>query len=214
MPQHVSIGLLGGTFDPIHLGHIHLALSVRDALQLDEVRLLPAGNPPLREAPLATPQQRLEMVRLAVEHHPRLRVDESDMQPDGVSYAILSLMTLRAQLPDAALCYMLGIDQFMQFERWQQWQDIPNYAHLVITSRMTRQGFRPSPALEALLRQRRVTEPQALTRQTAGCIFFQDITPLPISATEIRRQFQQGLQPYMYLPEAVWDYINTMQLYR
>ncbi len=130
------IGLLGGTFDPIHLGHLHMALSVYHGLQLQAVRLLPTGIPNLRDMPLASPEQRLAMVRLAIEDHPHLQVDEREIYAENdISYTIDSLMAIRAEEDDTPLCFIIGVDQLQQMDQWYEWRRILDFAHLVVSSR-------------------------------------------------------------------------------
>lgn len=206
------LGILGGTFDPIHLGHIHLALSCYYALQLNKVRLIPCANPLLREPPLASPEQRLTMVQLAISNHPQLEVDDVEIKRQGPSYALTTLQELRKQFPNQSLCYIIGADQFAQFHRWHCWEEIPELAHVIVTSRA---GYkmRWEKPLRKMLKQRQLKDRTELSQQTAGGILLQPIVPLSLSATEIRQKILLGEEPQIYLPQGVADYIRKENLY-
>lgn len=207
------IGLLGGTFDPIHLGHIHLALSCAHALDLAEVRLIPAGQPLLRESPLVNAKQRLAMVERAVENHPRLTVDTLEIERENPSYAIDTLRLLRSKMPDSGLCYIIGVDQFAQFNRWHEWWHIPQLAHVVVTTRPGHR-FRMNRETDRVFHGLLIQDPQLLSTRPAGYIIRQNIVPLPISATAIRTQLATGKHPNIYLDPKVEHYISENHLYR
>lgn len=206
------LGIVGGTFDPIHLGHLHVALSSAQALGLHEIRLIPAANPLLRAPPQATAEQRLAMVKLAIANHPQLTVDDCEIRRDGHSYAIDTLLTLREQFPDIPFYYIIGVEQFSQFTHWHRWQEILETTHLVVT---TRAGFKfkPQDVLLKLLKQRQVQDVKELSLTLAGNILLLNIVPLALSATEIRKKIMQGENPEVYLPDEVAAYIKKQQLY-
>src|SRR5262249_4511992 len=131
-----AIGILGGTFDPVHLGHLHVALSVYHALHLKTVQLMPSYQSPLRSAPVATVTQRVELLKVAIQDEPRLQLNTYEVNHSGASYTIDTLKALRQNLdPHTPLCLILGVEQFSQFHQWQQWQAILTYAHLIVTTR-------------------------------------------------------------------------------
>lgn len=208
-----ALGLFGGTFDPIHLGHLHVALSCCNALNLSKIRLIPSAMPLLRQPPLVNPEQRLAMVKMAIEGHPQLEVDDIEIMRDGPSYAIDTVIALRKQLPDTSLCYIIGVDQFSQFDRWQRWEEFTNYVHLIVT---TRSGYKMNlnKSVSEFLKQQQVTDRLAVTQKPAGGILLQFIVPLSLSATEIRQRILQGKHPEAYLPQAVAHYIQQEQLYK
>lgn len=206
------IGLLGGTFDPIHLGHLHLALCVASALDLQEVRLIPNANPLLRNPPLATPAQRLEMLQLAIEDHPKLKIDRCEMQRKGASFAIDTVRSIHHETKDATLLFIMGVDQFSQFNHWHQWRSILDYVHIIVTSR-AEFNLNLNPEIAELLQQREVFDIKDLNAQPNGFILQQYITPLSVSATQIRKEILGGQTPEAYLPEKVWNYIAANGLY-
>ena len=208
------IGILGGTFDPIHYGHLRPAAEVRTALGLSEIRVIPAAQPPHRRPPVASAAQRLRMVELAVAAMPGFVIDDREYRRGGPSYTVLTLESLRAEFGARPLCLLMGMDAFADIESWHQWSRLPVLAHLVV---MPRPGS-PLPARESDLpnwaRARIARSPRALAAQPAGGILFQPVTPQDISATRIREAIAAGEDVRAWLPPAVWQYIDTHNLYR
>ena len=124
------IGILGGTFDPIHFGHLRSGLEVYESLEFEHIRLIPCGVPPHRELPIASNEQRLAMMRLAVEDNTKLIVDQRELQREGPSYTVDTLLELRQEFPDTPLCLIIGSDAFLGLDSWHQWKKIPQLAHL------------------------------------------------------------------------------------
>ncbi len=129
------IGILGGTFDPVHNGHLHLATAFLKELDLAELRFIPLNSPAHRPAPVASSAQRLEMLKLAVEDQARLKVDDCERRRDGVSYTIDTLKDLRTRFAESSLCLLMGIENFKTLNQWHQWQSLLGYAHIVIANR-------------------------------------------------------------------------------
>jgi nicotinate-nucleotide adenylyltransferase len=207
------IGILGGTFDPVHFGHLRPALEVREALALDEIRLIPCHIPPHRPQPHATAGQRVAMLEAAVRAHPAFRIDTRELQRDGPSYTFDTLASLREELGDAGLCLLVGMDAFGGLTTWHRWDELIGLCHLVV---MTRPGA-DVPAggeLAGFIRRHRVTEPAGLRRQPAGLLLFQPVTALAISASRLRELLAAGLSPAFLMPEAVIEIINREGLYR
>ena len=205
-------GILGGTFDPIHYGHLRPAQEVLRALDLAEVRIIPAANPPHRQAPLATAEQRLRMAELAAAEFTGLRVDDREIKRGGPSYTVLTLESLRQEFGMRPLCLLLGMDAFEGIETWHQWQRLPELAHFVV---MTRPGWSlpPAGALPAWARGRHAHAAGDLARASAGKIYFQTVTPQDISATRIREAIARGEPVDGLLPYAVLDYLRANRIY-
>lgn len=210
------IGILGGTFDPIHYGHLRPANEVMQVLGLTELRLMVAARPPHRPAPFASAAQRFQMTVAACGEFPKFRVDDRELKRDGPSYTVPTLESLRAELGSVPLCLLVGSDSFASLPTWHQWQRLPALAHLVVMRRPAAPG-RPAtePRLPAGLPARFVTDAVVLKQAPAGLVYVAPITPLAISATEIRAAIARGESPPAgSLPRAVWDYIENQQLYR
>jgi nicotinate-nucleotide adenylyltransferase len=207
------LGVLGGTFDPFHLGHLRAAQDVRRALDLEEVRIVPAPNPPHRTPPVASAAQRLHMAELALQDVAGLRLDDREYRQDGPSYTVLTLGSLRAELGATPLCLLLGMDAFEGIETWHEWELLPRLAHLVV---MTRPGwmFPADPAMLPPWARGRVAWTRAeLAVAKAGKIFFQEVSPQDISATRVREAIARGEDAGAWLPPAVWDYIRQNRIY-
>ena len=209
------IGIFGGTFDPVHFGHLRPALDVKQALGLRQMRLIPAFSPPHREQPVANPGQRLTMVRAAVGDEPELLVDNREMQREGVSYMVDTLSSLREEFGDEPLCLVLGSDAFLQLDGWHRWREIIKLAHIVVTHRP---GWEmhidtASEDIQQLWNECHIDDAAELENQPAGKIILQTVTPLEISATQIRAMIAAGKSPRFLLPEMVWNLIRMQGLY-
>jgi len=208
------IAIFGGTFDPVHFGHLRPLLEVKQALGLDEVRLIPAFIPPHREAPSATPAHRLTMLRLAVADVPGFVIDERELERGGRSYMVETLQSLRDEIgATTPLCLIMGLDAFDTLESWREWQHLIDLAHLVVTQRpgaeLPQRG-----ALAELMATARAQSVAELQQQPAGRIWFQEVTQLEISATAIREQLARGGDVRFLLPDTVRHYMEAEGLYR
>jgi nicotinate-nucleotide adenylyltransferase len=195
------LGILGGTFDPVHFGHLRPALDVKQALGLEQVRFLPNSIPPHREQPWLDAGSRKLLLEIALQDMPGFELDCLELERDGKSYMVDTLASLHDDFPDHHLCLILGMDAFSKLHQWYQWQCILEQCHIVVTSRP---GFDwPSaPELKAL-QACRTSDVNELKQESAGRILLQFVTQLDISASEIRRQLQAGLDIRYLLPEAV-----------
>jgi nicotinate-nucleotide adenylyltransferase len=208
-----AIGVLGGTFDPVHHGHLRLALEVRELLQFSQVRLIPLASPPHRAAPLADADLRLAMLHAAVANEPGLIVDDRELQRGGPSYTIDTLTSLRVEFPDNPFCLILGMDAFAGLPTWKRWQELCELAHLVVAHRPG--AVPPSdPKIQALLAQRECHDPDDLQKTPAGYIYLASLPLLDISSSRIRSYLAKGRNPRYLLPDAVLNIINTQQLYQ
>lgn len=209
------IGIFGGTFDPVHFGHLRPALEIKQALGLREMRLVPAFQPPHRPTPKANPGQRLTMLRAAVGSEPDLLVDIREMQREGESFMVDTLASLRAELGDEPLCLALGVDAFLKLDGWHQWHRVLELAHIVV---MQRPGWAlditaASPELQQLWQDRQVDSGDALNQHPAGKIIVQTVTPLDIASTQVRALVEAGNSPRYLVPDAVWNLIRMHGLY-
>lgn len=210
------VGILGGTFDPIHHGHLRMAEDLADCLQLDEIRFIPAANPPHKQAPTTSAEDRAQMVQLAISNNPRFKLDARELHREGASYTIDTLLSLRAELGESpALCLIMGSDAFAEFDSWHRWQEILGLCHLVLVER-PHVGLAEAlrPALQTLLRECYAEQPAQLAASASGLITIQRITALDISATGIRSHLANGRSIRYLLPDAVMSYIQTNKLYQ
>jgi len=207
------IGILGGTFDPVHIGHLRVALELYQSLPLDEIRFIPCGQPPHREMPQASANQRLTMLRLAVQDQKGFCIDERELRRQGPSYMVDTLSSLRDEMPDVPLCLIVGLDVFVEFDKWHRWSEIPTLAHIVIIHR-PESDLRDKGQVIELLRKHRVQEPAALLEQVAGMILLWPVRQLDISSTDIRLLMADNKSPRYLLPEQVYSYIKSAGLYQ
>jgi nicotinate-nucleotide adenylyltransferase len=211
------IGVFGGTFDPVHLGHLRLAQEALDHLALAQIRWIPAGQPPHRPAPPTTPQQRLDMVALATAQQPAFLLDPSEILSQAASYTVHTLERLRSELgPSRPLVLLVGADAFAGLASWFRWQDILTLAHLGIAHRpgySIKESELPRP-LAAEFQRRHRNHPAVLNQSAAGKMVSFSMTQLDISATQIRHLHRQHQSVRYLLPDCVLDYIDQHQLYK
>ena len=226
MNQHRCIGLLGGTFNPIHNGHLYLAQQLRAGLGFDEVRFIPSSTPVLKSAPEVSAAQRTEMVRLAISNMPGFRLDMQELIRAGKSYTIDTLLALRAELGnEVSLCWMIGTDAFRNLPAWHRWLELLDYCHFVVVQRpdalslSSTDGLNSTgnllvaEALQNLIGQHITHDAQDLKRQTHGKILIQEIHALDISSTHIRQQLKRGGDVQALIPADVLAYIRQHHLY-
>lgn len=211
------LGLFGGTFDPVHFGHLRLAEEAHQHLGLAEVRWIPAGQPKHRVAPEVTGRHRLDMVRLAVAGNPVFVIDDAEVESEAPSYTVPTLERLRSiEGGERPLVLLLGADAFAGLSTWHRWHELFGLAHIAVSHRP---GF---PVELASLPQevalefaaRRIEDPRYFAKAPAGAVATFAMTQLAISATQIRRLLSNGQSPRYLLPDAVIDYIDRHQLYR
>ena len=214
-----ALGILGGTFDPIHRGHVELARDLRATLPLSAVRFIPVGAPPHRAAPIASAADRLAMIELALAEHPGLAVDAREIERPGPSYTVLTLEELRREDPARPLALIVGADAFLGLPAWHRWRELFDLAHLVVVARPgVDLDLARAPALLPEWERRRTGDAKALVATPAGAILTHPVTAHDISATALRALLARGLAGYDaargLLPAAVLAYIERNQLYR
>ena len=212
------VGILGGTFDPIHFGHLRLAQELAHTLKLTKVRFVPSGTPPHRAAPGSGIAHRVAMTRLAVAANPLFDLDERETRRSGPAYTFDTLTELRAELgATSSLVLLLGADAFLEFATWHRWHELFGLAHVAVAHRP---GFpverwrdsMPQP-LAREYAARLMQQPLAVHLAPAGGIVVMPITALDISATAIRELMRTGGSPRYLLPDPVLDYIQAQNLY-
>lgn len=200
--QEGPLGIFGGTFDPIHLGHLRTAFELREAVRLSEVRFLPTGNPPHREGTLANAEMRLAMVRAAVANEPGFSVDDRETRRTGVSYSVDTLSELRAEFPRRSLCLLLGMDAFLGLPNWHRWREILELAHVVVAHRPGWKAPTQGPLGEVMV-DRGTGSVRDLHDAPAGRVFVHAVTQLEISSTELRALIARGRNPRYLVPDSV-----------
>lgn len=209
------IGLLGGTFNPIHNGHLRLAQELADALNFSEVRFIPSANPPHKTAPKISAQHRAAMVQLAITDNPLFKLDTRELDRGeldcaGASYTIDTLISLQEELGgSASLCLIMGSDAFAKLNTWHRWQALLDYCHIILVQRpMGATQPKLVEELTVLLHNHYTENISDLTTKNAGYIHMQKITALDITSTNIREQLKAGHSPRYLMPDNVMAYIK------
>lgn len=206
------IGIFGGTFDPIHYGHLRTAFEMLQALQFAEVRFVPSGDPPHRGQTYAPASLRLEMVRAATANEARFVVDDCELHRDGPSYTVDTLVAMREQQPDASLSLILGMDAFLGLTSWHRWEHILDFAHIVVAHRP---GWRAPDIgpLGKLISEHGTHRIDDLHEHGSNHIYIHAVTQLEISSTEIRDLVMAGRDPRFLMPDVVRDVIVNSHCY-
>lgn len=217
-----SIGILGGTFDPIHLGHTLPAKVVADYLSLTQVLLIPASIPPHKATPNVSAKQRAEMVHLACQSEHVFTCDERELKRDGNSYTVDTLKELKEAFPQQALYFIVGLDSLLTFTRWHKYQEILSLCHLVVNTRPNYQLDNVDQTTSALLNNHQIHTIDELKKRKSGGIFlfphtlpaYQNHLDINISSSEIRQQLANSQDCQQLLAPSVFTFINKNKLYR
>ena len=209
------IGILGGTFNPIHFGHLRMAQELADALKLTEVRFIPSANPPHKSMLIVSAKHRAAMVQLAIADNPIFTLDTCELERTGASYTIDTLIALREKFGEnAALCLIMGSDAFLHLNSWARWQELLDYCHIVLVQRpATSKQPKLADEIAIFLQDHYSENLDDLTNKTAGYIHMQAITPLDISSTKIRTALKSKHSSRYLMPESVINYIVSHTLY-
>ena len=213
------VGIYGGTFDPVHFGHLRIAEELVEILHLSELRFLPAGQPRLRHQPLASSFHRSLMLREAIRDNDKFLLDDREVNRVGESYSVESLYELKNEFKgkQIALCFILGMDAFLKLPDWYQWRELFELCHLVVVNRpghvavIDQKGLPPELRIECL--HRWTDNAKKLQTISSGYVFTAATTLLDISATAIRGCIAKGKSARYLLPEQVLDYIRVHHIY-
>ncbi len=211
------IGIFGGTFDPVHYGHIKPALSIKQALNLSQIRFIPNRIPPHRELPWLNVEQRLSLLKIALKGYPDVVTDERELNRDGPSFMVDTLTSLRNDFPGEDLCLIIGMDAFIGITTWFQWRSLFELCHLVVT---TRPGFNESVILNLMsaedyqfLSSKMVVDANALRPRETGKILLKSVPQLDISSTKIREKLLKGEDVSEWVPEGVARKLRGLKQY-
>jgi len=207
-----AMGVFGGTFDPVHYGHLRTAFEVLQALRFSEVRFMPCGTPPHRGSPVAAAGERLAMVRAATEGQHGFVVDDRELSREGPSYSVDTLSALRGEFPLRPIALIIGMDAFLGLPKWYHWQEILQLAHIVVAHRPGWKAPDIGP-LGELLAERGTHRIGDLHQAKSGHIYILDVTQLEISSTDIRDLVAAGRDPRFLMPDAVRRYIRETGCY-
>jgi nicotinate-nucleotide adenylyltransferase len=209
------IGILGGTFNPIHFGHLRMAQELAQAINFNELRFIPSANPPHKNKPEVSAQHRASMVQLAIADNPLFKLDTRELERTGASYSIDTLISLREDLGEkVSICLIMGSDAFTKLDSWHRWNELLNYCHIILVQRPNAKSEKLSERMTQFLSAHYTENLDDLAEKTAGYIHMQQITTQDISATNIREKLAAGSSAKYLVPEAVLVYIQQQQLYK
>ena len=211
------IGIYGGTFDPIHYGHLRIAEELIESLGFSELYFVPSGSPRLRNAPIASKHHRVAMLSLAIQDNKIFMLDGRETVRDGESYSVVTLREFREEVrSECALCFIMGSDVFLNLSRWYCWLEILELCHIIVADRP---GYLPAfnnkmpPKLAEILVSRQASSISDLKESSCGLIFIAPTTLQDISATAIRESIAADQSARYLTPDAVLEYIKANRLY-
>jgi nicotinate-nucleotide adenylyltransferase len=214
MNSESGLAILGGTFDPVHFGHLRSAIAVKELLAVRQVKLVPSFIPPHRGLPHSTASERLSMLRIATHDNSGVVVDDREISRQGISYTVDTLTSFRQEIGEnVSLYFILGIDSFCTLNEWVRWQELTGIAHLIV---LARPGFLAQiPAeIRTWENNKLVGNVDCMRSKPAGGICYVELVQVDISATEIREMIGSGIRPTGKMPECVIDYAFEHKLYR
>ncbi|TEU28616.1 MAG: nicotinate-nucleotide adenylyltransferase [Gammaproteobacteria bacterium] len=199
------IGFFGGSFDPVHFGHLKNAVSLKNALDLSELFLMPCAAPVHKNKLNFSNDQRLEMLQLAVEEFSELSIDLREINRGSASYTIESLIDIKREYPNTPICLIIGMDSFINLQSWKDWQDFHQYIHLVVIARPDYQA--PKDLTHSFVPTESITE---LHNQTAGLLYFDNTKLLDISSSGIQGKISAQQSLSGLLPESIIHYLQHL----
>jgi nicotinate-nucleotide adenylyltransferase len=210
--KKLPIGIFGGTFDPLHLGHIHLLKAIYGAGYIQKIVLIPCHQSPFKNKPIASGEDRINMALLAAKDLPYIEIDDYEIKQPAVSYTIQTLEHLRNKFKEDAFMLIIGSDAFNEFDQWHKWQEILKFTHILVISRPKMDSITNKNVLE-LLSKRQAHKTEELQNKKAGLIYVADLKMLDISATEIRNLTHENHDASRLVIKEVWQYIINHKLY-
>lgn len=215
-PKHATLqAIYGGTFDPIHYGHLNVAEALAEHLRLTQIVLMPNNVPPHRPQPQASSAQRKSMIALAIANNPLFRLDCRELRRATPSWTVETLEEIRAEIGmTQPLGFIIGQDSLHSISHWHQWEKLLSLCHLLVCRRPGYPLEMATPMLQKWLNDHQTQRVDSLHSCPAGYIYLAPTPLYDISATEVRRRLTQGLSCQDQLPPAVWQYIQRHHLYR
>jgi nicotinate-nucleotide adenylyltransferase len=207
------IGIFGGTFDPVHYGHLRSAFEMLQALDFEEVRFIPCSDPPHRGVTYANAEQRYRLVEIAIAGQDGFVADDRELRRGGPSYTIDTIIALREEFPDHPLGLIIGMDAFLGLPTWRRWDEILDYAHIIVAHRP---GWKAPDigVLGELIVEHGTHRVDDLHATASGLVHIHAVTQLEIASTEIRELVAAGRDPRFLMPDPVRDAIWDMGLYK
>ncbi len=209
-PIHI---ILGGTFDPLHFGHLRMAQEMLNQFPRAKVALMPAAYPPHRAQPGASPEQRIEMLQLVLSDVPQIQIDSRELEREAPSYSVVTLQEIRREIGDDCLIFLMGTDAFSKLDQWYQWRSLLDLTNILVIGRPS-SGLPAEGTVAELYQQKAVENIKQLAEHAHGRVGFYQMPQLDISSTYIRGQIKCGKSPRFLLPSVILNYINLNHLYQ
>lgn len=201
------IGIYGGSFDPIHLGHLKTAAAITKELSLKKCYLMPCSQPAIKKNLYFSDKQRLAMLKLALADYQQLSLNDSEMKQGGKSYTIQTLKRLKDENINATLCLIIGIDNFNTFKKWKNWQDFYKFTHIIVLRRPNYECDK-NYNIDNFIK---VTDNKLLKEQKNGLLYFANTPLIDTSSSDIRYKIKKGDNLQKYLPEKIINYIKNIK---
>ncbi|WP_158968399.1 nicotinate-nucleotide adenylyltransferase [Paraglaciecola sp. L3A3] len=216
---NAPLGIFGGTFDPIHKGHIYPVLEAANITEINKIAMIPCYIPSHKSAACVSSEHRLKMIELICDEHPILYPDARDINRGVATYSVETLSELRAEFPTRPLCFFIGSDSLQTLLTWHKWQQILSLCHFVVCTRQetttcSSENMPQDQALQDLLQQRQTNNPVDLHNNLAGHIFLANTQPLTMSSTLLRKQLEAGKSVEELIPSSILTYIHQHKLYQ
>jgi nicotinate-nucleotide adenylyltransferase len=211
-----AIGIYGGTFDPVHFGHLRPVLDVLESLHLQQIRFIPSYIPPHRDAPQSSVEQRIRMLQSAIASEEKFILDQREIIRQGPSYMYDTLYSLKEDFPNHCLCLILCLDAFIKINTWYKWENLLSLCHLIVTKRpeTNYQEIHSWPEeIRNLYKKHKVKHVDELFLSLNNQIYFMNVTQLPISSSLIRDKLKHNQSIRYLLPDTIYDIITKNKLY-
>jgi nicotinate-nucleotide adenylyltransferase len=208
-----TIAIFGGTFDPIHNGHLQTSLAIQKQFQFDSYIFLPCKVPALKPPAYANEQQRIAMIKLAIKNHPHFKIDLREIERDTPSYMVETLESFRKEFPEASITIIIGYDSFLSLPQWHQWQKLITLANILVMSRKEFISVKTSETLHEFLEKHQTQDKSAVLKQKAGIVYLLDAGHFEISSTKVRESLMNKQNSSKKLPKEVYQYIKDEGLY-
>jgi nicotinate-nucleotide adenylyltransferase len=208
-----TIAIFGGTFDPVHNGHLKTSLAIQKEFQFNSYRFLPCKSPVIKKPSTANTKQRIEMLRMAIQEYPEFSIDLREIKRDSPSFMSETLESFRQEYPEASISLILGYDAFLSLPKWHRWEQLIKLAHLLI---INREYYAETPLpqdLIELIKTNKQTDKKSLASELSGIFFEYNAGDYAISSTDIRKALSPKKELQDQLPHSVYEYIKQQQLY-
>ncbi|MFJ1267358.1 nicotinate-nucleotide adenylyltransferase [Legionella lytica] len=210
--EHIAI--FGGTFDPIHNGHLQTSLSIQSSFKFDSYFFLPCKVPTIKPAASATNKQRIKMIELALKAYPQFKLDLREIERGSPSYMVETLQSFRKEYSNASITLIIGYDAFISLPRWHQWEKLITLAHIMVINRNEFLQHQTSELMQQFTSDYQCKDKTVLLNSTAGAIFMFDAGHYEISSTKIREEIKDDVNVGLQLPQEVYQYIKNEGLYQ